>query len=122
MPNEKIKELPEVEQEELKRILDLPNVKRLPTVANIEHLLKRMDCLTPDEIKQFGLLRFTDAPFTPENEKLGLVGQVADIVSDKPQKPKKSPKIAPKKAVKAKKPAKKAIKKAAKKIIKGKRK
>ena len=95
MPNEKLKELPEVEQEEIKRILDLPNVNRFPSESDIVHLLKRADCLTLAEIKQFKL--YQPIP----TDTLGSE-PVVPIAEKKPRKARKSPKIA-KKIGKAKK-------------------
>jgi len=116
MPNEKLKELPEVEQEEIKRILDLPNVLRFPTEANLAHLRKRIDCLTQDEIKQFKLgLVIAGIPVVVSaiSPTEGGTTAVDSVISPKkPKKAKKSPKIAAKKATKAKKAAKKPIKKA----------
>ena len=89
-----------IERDELNRILDLPNANRFPTENDIVFLRAHIEYLNENQIKQFKL----DAP---ENEKNGLVGQLADAVEDKPVKAKKSPKIAAKKVVKA--PVKKVV-------------
>jgi len=106
MPNENIKELQEVEQEEIKRILDLPTTLRFPSESDLAHLRKRIGYLTFAEIKQFGLVQAGTGEIC--NDKTEIVGSVPIFKAKKPQKAKKSPKIAPKKAVKAKKAVKKA--------------
>jgi hypothetical protein len=116
MPNENIKLLPFVEEEELKRILDLPNAMRFPTAKDIKFLEERMNCLWPSEIKEFGLL--TSVPAIEPKLPLGAVDVVIPIKA--PTKPKQGAK----KVVVAKKVAKKTavkprrVKKTGKKVFK----